>query len=114
MNKKILKLSLLIIIIISTLFILTGCGKDELKGTWGDGVDDFYNANWTFDGKGKVTMKSDFAEGTGNYSINGDIVTVELDIWENKKEYKFIIENNKLTLEATDEISPSYKELTKK
>ena len=108
--KKVLSFVTIVVVVL----VLSGCGKkDVLKGTWGNGINDYFNATWTFDGKGNVTLKTDDIESKGSYKINDQEVTIELDVWEESKVYKFVIDNDTLTLAATDFVSPSYINLKK-
>ena len=111
--KKILISSMLVCVLIASMLILAGCGKDKLAGKWSDAVDDMYNATFEFDGKGNVTYVTEYAEGKGTYKIKDDKVTISLDIWTKPIEYKFEFNDKKLTLTATNGYSPNYKELKK-
>ena len=46
--KKILLSSMLVCVLIASMLILAGCGKDKLAGKWSDAVDDMYNATFEF------------------------------------------------------------------
>lgn len=107
--KKILVSAMLCL----SLFLMTGCGSDKLKGTWGNAKDDELKATFEFNGSGKVTYKNQFiSEREGNYTIEDNKVTIK-DVWDDEKVYEFVIKDNKLSLTATDSYSPSYKDLNK-
>lgn len=102
------------IVLCLSLFLVTGCGSDKLKGTWSGAEKDELKAVFTFDGKGKVTYANQFVEGKeGEYTIKDDKVTIKY-VWTDDKTYKFTIKDDKLSLTATDNYSPSYKNLKKK
>ena len=81
-------------------FGLTACGsKDELAGTWSaefeyDGV-----ITWTFDGKGNCKMENSFLEQNGTYTIEGDQLTVKLELWSEPSTYTFSVNGSSLTME---------------
>ena len=101
---------------IVALFTITGCGKKNvLLGTWEGKSDANIKTTFIFEKEGKVKYDNEFgADSTGTYEIKEDIVTIELKSWTKKKEYKFEVKDNKLTLTAQDSLSPSYKNMTKK
>lgn len=102
------------IVLCLSLFVVTGCGGDKLKGTWSDAEKDELKAVFIFDGSGKVTYDNQFVgEKEGEYTIKEDKVTIK-GVWADNKTYKFTIKDNKLSLTATDNYSPSYKNLKKK
>lgn len=82
------------------LLTLAACGsKDELAGTWSaefeyDGV-----ITWTFDGKGNCKMENSFLEQDGTYTIEGDQLTVLLELWSEPSTYTFSVSGNSLTME---------------
>ena len=96
-----------------SLFLMTGCGGDKLKGAWSGESNDGLKATFTFDGSGKVNYKNDFFENDGTYEIKGSQVTIS-EVWDKAKVYEFVIENDKLTFTATDNYYPRYSDLTKK
>ena len=110
--KNMKKVLVSVLLCLSLVFI-TGCGSDKLKGTWSKATGDELNAIFTFDGKGEVTYKNDFYENKGTYTIEDNKVTIK-DIWSDNKVYEFTIKDDKLTLKATDNYSPSYKDLNLK
>lgn len=109
--KKAISLVICLVIVLS----LVACGGgDVLKGTWTCEDSNYGTVEFTFDGKGKeCTYSNDFFEGSGTYVIDGDQVTITLDLWEDAKLYDFSVSDTSLTLTATDDLSPSY-DLTKK
>ena len=101
------------ILLCLSLFLMTGCGSDKLKGAWSGESNDGLKATFTFDGKDKVNYKNDFFENDGTYTIKDNKVTIK-GVWDNDKVYEFTIKDGKLDLTATDNYSPSYKDLKKK
>ena len=109
--KKIVTIALCLIFIIS----LVSCkGGDVLKGTWTCEDKDYGAVKWEFDGSGKCSMKNDFFDSEGTYSIGDDnTVTIKLESWDDEKVYAYTVSDNALALTATDGLSPDY-ELTRK
>ena len=68
--KKIVSLILITVLLIATLFILTGCGKASVVGKWSGKNNDDVETEWEFKKGGKCTMKNAYGfEGEGTYSI---------------------------------------------
>ena len=109
--KNMKKVLVGLVLCLSLVFI-TGCGSDKLKGAWSGESNDGLKSTFTFDGKGEVTYKNDFYENKGTYTIENNKVTIK-DVWSDNKVYEFTIKDDKLTLTATDNYSPSYKNLGK-
>lgn len=110
--KKIISIVLCLMIVLS----LTACGGgDVLKGTWVQEGTDYGTVTWTFDGKGKCTLETDFLEkASGTYTITDDSkVTIKIDLWDDEKVYEYTVSDSNLKLTATDGLSPDY-DLTKK
>ena len=112
--KKILSAILCFVMIFS--FAACGGSKDALEGTWTQQHDDYGTVAWEFDGSGKCTLDTDFLDkAPGTYTINDESkVTIKLDVWDDEKVYEYTVSYGNLKLTATDELSPSYEELTKK
>lgn len=117
------KRSLIILTLFISLFLFVGCGKkeNELIGTWeghSNEVEEQYQmgATFIFETDGKVTYKNSYGtNATGKYVIKEDhIVSIEVSAWDKAKEYKYKIEDGKLSLTAQDQYSPSYVGLEKK
>lgn len=110
MKKKIV-LSLLTVL---SLFMVIGCGKkDAIKGTWEGKSNDGIEVTFTFK-DGNFTYKNAYATVEGEYSIKDNNVTMNSEDWSKEKIYNYEIKDKKLTLTATDKISPSYTDLEKK
>ncbi len=107
-----MKKVLVSVLLCLSLVFITGCGGDKLKGTWSKATDDELNSIFTFDGSGKVTYKNDYFSNDGTYTIEDNKVTIK-EVWSDVKTYEFVIKDNKLSLTATDNYSPSYKDLKK-
>lgn len=110
--KKILS----VIALILSVAILTACGsKNKLIGSWEGKTTDGLKTTLTFEKKDVVKYENEYGfKGEGTYKIDGDKVTISLDIWEKDKVYTFSVEDKKLDLTATDQYSPSYKGMTLK
>ena len=103
------------ILLVCSVFFLTACGSNKLIGTWEGETNDGLKTTFTFEKKNVVKYENEFGfSSEGTYEIKDDIVTIELKLWSEKKEYKFEIKDKKLYLTATDKYSPSYKGMTKK
>lgn len=93
--------------------ILTACGgkKDAVAGTWSAdlGVDGV--VTWTFDGKGSCTMENPYMKQEGTYSLDGDQMTVQLELWEKEKLYTFSVDGDSLTMNDNEgmAVSGTYK-----
>ena len=93
--KKLISL----LLVASLLLVLAACGgKDALAGTWtGDlGLDGV--VTWTFDGNGKVKFDNEFSKQDGTYTISGDQVTIQLELWDNAQTFTFSVDGNSLTM----------------
>ncbi len=110
--KNMKKVLVGLVLCLSLVFI-TGCGSDKLKGAWSGESNDGLKSTFTFDGKGEVTYKNDYYENNGTDTIEYNKVTIK-DVFSDNKTYEFKIEDEKLSLTATDNYSPSYKDLEKK
>lgn len=113
--KKIVSVILVIALLITTLFILAGCGKASVVGTWSGKNNDDVETEWKFEKDGKCIMKNDYGyEGEGTYSIEDTKLKIKLKSWDEEKIYEFKLEGDKLSLTPTDPYSPKYPELIKK
>ena len=93
--KKLVAMLLAVVMI----FALAACGsKDALAGTWtGDlGLDG--TVTWTFDGSGKVKFENEFAKQSGTYTIEGDQVTIKLELWDEAQTFTFSVSGSSLTM----------------
>ena len=83
-----------------SLLTLSACGsKDALAGTWSAEFEYDGTITWTFDGKGKCTMENSFMKQDGTYSIDGDQLTVKLEMWDDPSTYTFSVDGDSLTME---------------
>ena len=97
-----------ILLILSLVFALAACGsKDALAGTWTGDLGADGTVTWTFDGKGKVKFENEFSKQDGTYTINGDQVTISLELWDAANVYTFSVNGNSLTMKANDELGLS-------
>ena len=120
MKKKTL-FSVAILALIVMLFGLTACGKKEEKkhtiiGTWEGKTNDGLVTTFNFKEDGNVEYSNEYGfESEGTYKIDGDKVTIDLEIWDGQaKVYSYEIKDGKMNLTATDEWSPSYTDMVKK
>lgn len=93
--KKIIVLLLAVAMVLA----FAACGsKDALAGTWtGDlGLDG--TVTWTFDGSGKVKFENEFAKQNGTYTIEGDQVTIKLELWDGAQIFTFSVSGSSLTM----------------
>ena len=116
MKKKLL----LFVTLFVSFFAIVACGKsNELVGTWkglsdGESRGDQIEATFVFKDGDEVEYSNEFGfTGTGTYKIEDNKVTINIDLWTNEKVYEFKVDGDKLSLKATDSISPSYSELVK-
>ena len=81
-------------------FSLCACSgsKDAVAGTWSADLGDDGVITWTFDGKGKCSMESIFLKQDGTYSIDGDQMTVKLELWDSETVYTFSVDGSSLTM----------------
>lgn len=102
--KKLTSLLLILIVILS----LTACGsKDAVAGTWSGDMGADGVVTWTFDGKGDCTMDNTVVKQEGTYSINGDQMTVKLELWDAEKVYTFSVDGNSLTMNDNEGLAVS-------
>lgn len=88
-----------LLLIASLLLVLAACGsKDALAGTWtGDlGLDGI--VTWTFDGSGEVKFDNGFTKQDGTYTIDGDQVTIQLELWDAAQTFTFSVTGSSLTM----------------
>ena len=77
--------------------ILSGSWKqtDEVNGDW----------VWTFDGAGKCTLEGITTgfKGDGTYKLDesAKTVTVDMEAWDDVKEYTYTLDGDKLDLDST-------------
>lgn len=116
MKKRVL----LLVTLFVSCFALLACGKsNDLIGTWkglsdGESRGDQIEATFVFGSNDEVEYSNEFGfSGKGTYKIEDNKVTIKIDLWENEKVYEFKVDGDKLSLKATDSISPSYSELIK-
>jgi len=111
------KLTIVVLVAILVLALcLNACGGsgDALKGTWGGKSNDGMEVTWTFDGKGKCTMKNEYGlDDEGTYTIDGSAVVISLSKWDGSIDYTFEISGSTLKLTPDEDYRPSY-ELEKK
>ena len=97
MKKMIRVLALILVIVIA--FALAACGsKDALAAQrsaelGADGV-----ITWTFNGSGKCTMQNAYVKQNGTYTIDGDQLTVSLEMWSEPSTYTFSVDGDSLTM----------------
>ncbi len=103
------------VVLFVSVFLLTACGGNKLIGTWEGKTEDGLGTTFTFKSGDKVEYSNEYGiKSTGTYKIEKDKVTISLESWDKEKVYKFAVKNNKLSLTATDKISPSYTDMVKK
>lgn len=106
--KKVIAVTLVLVLALSVLFVFAGCSsKDALAGTWtGDlGADGI--VTWKFDGKGGCEFENEFAKQTGTYTIEGDQVTVMLELWSDPTTYNFAVSGSTLTMDDVEGVGLS-------
>ena len=111
-----MKKYLLSLILVLCIVTLVGCGKkNALVGKWEGKTNDGMLTTFEFKKDGKVDYNNKYNfSSTGTYKIDGKKVTIKLDSWDKEKVYEFSVKNKKLSLKATDKISPSYDDMIKK
>ena len=116
MKKRFLLFSLLV----SVLFVLSGCGsKNKLVGAWkgltdGETRDMEIETTFTFKEHGDVSYSNEYGiTSDGTYEIKDDKVVITLKTWTEAKTYEFKVDGDSLSLTATDKYSPSYSEMKK-
>lgn len=105
--------SLMLILCVVT---LVGCGnKNKLVGTWEGKTEDGMKTTFEFKKDGKVNYDNEYGfKSSGTYTTKDNKVTIKLESWDKEKVYEYKVENKKLSLKATDKLSPSYDSMTKK
>ena len=102
------------IVMVCSFTLLVGCGSNKLVGKWEGATEDGLKTTFTFEKKNVVKYQNEFGfNSEGTYSIKDDKVTISLKSWDDDKVYKFQVKDNKLTLTATDKLSPTYKNMKK-
>ena len=103
------------LVVLFSVFVLSGCGNsNKLIGTWNGKTEDGMKTTWIFEKKDKVSYKNEFGiESTGTYTIKDDVVTITLEVWNDAIDYKYDIKDKKLNLTAQNKYSPSYVGLEK-
>lgn len=111
-----MKKVLVCLVAVLSLVIVTGCGKsNKLVGTWEGKTNDGLKTTFEFKKGGDVKYSNEYGfDSEGTYEIDGNMVTINLKTWSQAKKYKFEVKNKKLSLTATDQFSPSYKDMAKK
>lgn len=100
-----------------SIFLTVGCGSkgNALVGTWNGDTNDGLNTTFIFKKGDKVEYNNEYGiKSSGTYKIEDNKVTITLESWDKAKVYEFTINDNNLSLKATDVYSPSYDKLTKK
>lgn len=89
----------LLLVVSMLLLVLATCGsKDALAGTWTGDLGPDGVVTWTFDGSGKVKFDNGFAKQDGTYTISGDQVTIQLELWDDAQTFTFSVGGNSLTM----------------
>lgn len=102
------------IVLVCSFALLVGCGSNKLVGKWEGATEDGLKTTFTFEKKDVVKYQNEFGfNSEGTYSIKDDKVTISLKSWSQDKVYKYSIKDGKLTLKATDKLSPTYKNMKK-
>lgn len=111
-----MKKFLMSVVAVFALVLVVGCGKgNALVGTWEGATNDSLKTTFTFEKGDKVSYENEFGiKSEGTYKIDGNKVTINLKSWDKEKVYKFEVKDKKLSLTATDQYSPSYKDMIKK
>ena len=114
---------LLILLLFVSLFVLVGCGEEDeasaLIGTWkgltdGETREQQIETVYTFKDGGKVEYSNEYGFNlSGNYTLDGNKVTIKLDTWEKERVYEFEIKDGKLTMKTDDVYLPSYTDMEK-
>lgn len=88
-----------ILLLAALVLALAACGsKDALSGTWTGDLGADGTVTWTFDGKGGVKFDNGFAKQTGTYTISGDQVTIQLELWDAPQTFTFSVSGSSLTM----------------
>ncbi len=102
--KKIVSL----LLIVSMFLVLAACGsKDALAGTWTGDLGADGTITWTFDGNGKVKFENEFSKQDGTYTIDGDQVTIQLELWDEAQTFTFSVDGSSLTMNENSGIGLS-------
>lgn len=99
MKKNIFKTFAAMTLVIAIALAMVACGsKDAVAGKWTAdlGVDGV--VTWEFNGSGKCSMKNAYIEQDGTYTIEGDQMTVKLELWDEAKVYTFSVDGDSLTM----------------
>lgn len=112
--KKIISLMCVFVCVI----LLSGCGNkkdtNKLVGTWKGTTNDGLETTFVFKKDKKVDYSNQYGvSSSGTYEIKDDEVTIKLEFWDKEKVYKYEAKDSKLSLTATDRLSPSYKDMEK-
>lgn len=93
--KKFISMLLIAVMMLS----LAACGsKDALAGTWTGDLGADGTVTWTFDGSGKVKFDNTFSKQNGTYTIDGNQVTIKLELWDDAQTFTFSVEGGSLTM----------------
>ena len=88
-----------LLLLAAAILTLAACGsKDQLAGTWSAEFEYDGEITWTFDGRGKCTMENFFTKQNGTYTIEGDQLTVKLELWDDASTYTFSVDGSSLTM----------------
>lgn len=122
-NKKVLIAIIAVVAIVLVVALILGLviangNKPEklILGTWQGKTNDGLDTAFTFEKDGKIKYNNAFGfDSEGTYEFKSDDeISIKIESWDEAKTYKFDFKDKKnLSLEATDKLSPSYKELKK-
>ena len=119
MNKKILHVVMAALMLVG-LLSLSACGSsdskgDALQGTWKGTTNDGMDVTWTFDGKGGAEFTTPLLnKEKATYEIDGDKVSINVEIWGDAQNFTFEIKDKNLILtQEAGGWGPSY-DLVKK
>lgn len=102
------------IVLVCSFALLVGCGSNKIVGKWEGATEDGLKTTFTFEKKNVVKYQNEFGfNSEGTYSIKDDKITISLKSWSQDKVYTYSIKDGKLTLKASDQFSPSYKDMKK-
>ncbi len=105
----------IMVVLLVVLFLVTACSSNRIVGKWIDTNEDNIETIFEFKNDGEVLYtNSDGVEVAGTYNLDGDLIIINLEIWSKPIEYKFFIEDEKLTLTSNDDYSPSYINMEKR
>ena len=102
MKKKGLYLVVAVVMLVG-LLTLCACGGggtgDVLKGTWKGTTNDGMEVTWTFDGKGGAQFTTPLLnKEKATYEIDGDKVSINVEIWGDAQNFTFEIKDKNLIL----------------